>query len=109
MKQDKVTFNHGKEIYIYIVCEISTSFNISDYTTLENCLFGAVTLTRNADIIRYKYSWYGIAFDRHGRFSFGNGVGRNLIIFGVDMISSTKSDNRKIDDLILGKGPVQGL
>ena len=32
-------------------------------------------------------------------------TGRNVIIFGVDMSSSTKIDNRKKDNLILGKGP----
>ena len=37
------------------------------------------------------------------------GTGRNVIIFGVDMSSSTKIDNRKKDILILGKGPTQGL
>ena len=50
LKQDKVTFNHGKVVNIYIVYEISKSINISDYPTLENSLFGAVTLTKNADI-----------------------------------------------------------
>ena len=39
--------------------------NISDYRTLENCLFGAVSLTKNADIDKGKYSGYGIGFDRH--------------------------------------------
>ena len=37
------------------------------------------------------------------------GTGRNVIIFGVDMSSSTKIDNRKKNILILGKGPTQGL
>ena len=36
-------------------------------------------------------------------------TGRNVIIFGVDMSSSSKIDNRKKDILILGKGPTQGL
>ena len=110
LKQDKVTFNHGKIVNIYIVYEISKSINISDYLTLENCLFGAVSLTKNAEIDRCGYSGYGIGFDRHGSFSFpGTGLGRNVIIFGVDMSSSTKIDNRKKDILILGKGPTQGL
>ena len=69
LKQDKVTFNHGKVVNIYIVYEISKSINISDYPTLENWLFGAVSLTKNADIDKYKYSGYGIGFDRHGSFS----------------------------------------
>ena len=90
LKQDKVTFNHGKIVNIYIVYQISKSINIRDYPTLKNCLFGAVSLTKNADIGRYGYSGYEIGFDRHGRFSFpGTGLGRNVIIFGVDMGSST--------------------
>ena len=35
--------------------------------------------------------------------------GRNVIIFGVDMISSRHIDNKKKDILILGKDPTQGL
>ena len=53
-------------------------------------------MTKNADIDKYKYSGYGIGFDRKGSFSFpGTGLGRNVIIFGVDMSSSTKFDNKK--------------
>ena len=67
-------------------------------------------MTKNADIDKYKYSGYGIAFDRHGSFSFpGSRLGRNVITFGADMSSSTKTDNRKKINLILGKGPRQGL
>ena len=40
-------------------------FSISSYPTLENCLFGEVSLTKNADIDKYTYSGYGIGFDRH--------------------------------------------
>ena len=66
--------------------------------------------TKNADIDRYEYSGYGIGFDRHGSFSFpGTGLGRNVIIFGVDMSSLIKIDNREKKFLILGKGPTQGL
>ena len=36
-------------------------------------------------------------------------TGRNVIIVGVDMSSSTKIDNMKKDILLLGKGPTQGL
>ena len=77
---------------------------------LENCLFGAVKLTKNADIDKYGYSSYGIGFDRHGSFSFpGTGLGKYIIIFGVHMSSSTTIDNRKKHISILGKGPKQGL
>ena len=67
-------------------------------------------MSKNADIDKYKYSGYGIGFNRHGSFSFpGTGLGKNVIIFGVDMSSSRKIDNRKKDILILGKTPTQGL
>ena len=110
MKQDKIMYTDGKVVNIYIVYEISKSSNISEYPTLENCLFGAVSLTKNANIDRYGYSGCGIGFDRHGIVSFsGTESGRNVIIFEVDMSSSAKIDNRKKDLLILGKGPTQGL
>ena len=83
---------------------------INSYPTLTNGLFGAVKLTKNADIGKYKYCGYGIGFDGHGFFSHpSDGTGRNVIIFGEGMSSSTKIDNKTKDILILGKGPTQGL
>ena len=79
LKQNKVTYNHGTIVNIYIVYETSKNYNISSYPTLENCLFGAVSLTKHADIDQYKYSGYGIGFDRNGEFSFGKGFGRNVL------------------------------
>ena len=43
LQQDKVTYNHGKIVNIYIFYEISKNDNIRGYPTLENCLFGAVS------------------------------------------------------------------
>ena len=39
----------------------------------------------------------------------GDEVGRNVIIFGIDISSSPHIDNKKEDILILGKGSTQGL
>ena len=94
---------------IYIVYEINKNSNISSFPTLENCLFEAVSLTKHVDIDHYKCSGYAIGFDLKGEFSFGNGVGRNCIIFGVVMSLFSKIYNRKKDILILGKGPAQRL
>ena len=82
LKQDNVTFTHGKVVNIFSIYEISKSINISDYPTIEKCLFGAISLTENADIDKYKYSsGYGIGFDRYGSFSSsGITLGKNLII-----------------------------
>ena len=56
LKQDKATYYHGKIVNIYIVYEISKNYNISSYPSLENCLFGAASLTKHVDIDQYKYS-----------------------------------------------------
>ena len=111
MKQDKITYTHEKIANIYIVYEINKKDNaITSGLTLENCLFGAVTLTKNVNIDRYGYSGYGIGFDRKGIFSFsGGGYGKNVLILEVDMSFSTHIDNKKNDILVLGIGPTQGL
>ena len=88
--------------HIYIVYEINNNYNISSYPTLENCLFGAVKLAKIIDIDKYKYSGYGIGFDRNGIFSVGNGLGRFCVNFGEDMSSSVHADNKKKYILILG-------
>ena len=103
------TMPHTNVVKIYIVYEITSDYKDINYPTLENCLLGSVKLTKNADIEKYRYFGYGIVFDRQPSFSIGNETGKNVIIFGVDMSSSTKIDNRKKDILILGKGPTQGL
>ena len=103
------TMPHRNVVNIYIVYEITSDYKDINYPTLENCLFGFVKLTKNTDLDKYRYSRYGIGFDREISFSFNNDFGKNVIIFGVDMSSSTKIDNRKKDILILGKGPTQGL
>ena len=97
-------------INIFIVYEISKNYNISSYPTLENCSFGAVSLTKHVDIVQYKYSGYGIGFNRKGEFSFGsNGFGRNVIIFWAGMSSSVHANNRTKNILVLGKDSIQRL
>ena len=81
LKQSDHIYTHKKVVNIYIVYELAASgSNVSD-PTLKNCLFGAVTLTKNADIEKYKYSGYGIGFDITSSFSFnGGGFSQNVII-----------------------------
>ena len=47
LKQDKVMFNHGKVVNIYIVYELGASSSNDSDPILKNCLFDAVTLTKN--------------------------------------------------------------
>ena len=39
---------------IYLVYKINKIFPKGSYLTLKNCLFGALSLTKNADIGKYK-------------------------------------------------------
>ena len=109
LKQEKITFHHGRKVNIYIIYEIERSVSISSYPTLENCLFGAVNLTAHVVVDLYKYSGYGIGFNRKGFYSIVDEIGRNVIVFGVDMSSSPHIDNKKKDILIHGKDPTKGL
>ena len=72
-------------------------------------MFGAVKFTKNSDIDKYKYSGYGIGFDRKRKFSLGNGYGRSCINFGVDMSCSVHVDNKKKNILIPVEGHTQEL
>ena len=109
LKQSKHIFTHKKVVNIYIVYELGASSSNTSDPTIKNCLYGAVTLTKNADIENYRYSGCGIGFDRRSSFSFpSGGFGQNVLIFGADMSTSIYIDNKK-DILVLGRGPAQGL
>ena len=80
LKQSSHIFTHKKVVNIYIVYELAASSSHDSDPTIKNCLFGAVTLTKNADIEKYKYSGYDIGFDRRSSFSFtGGGFGQKFI------------------------------
>ena len=99
---NKLTYSYGTRGSIYIVYELGASGSNDSNPTLKNCLFGAVTLTKNADIEKYGYSGYGIGFDRRSSFSFpGNGFGQNVLIFGVYVSSSSHIDNKEKNILVL--------
>ena len=99
-----------KIINIYIVYDLQSNLNHNPDFTLENCLFGAVRVTKNSDVDKYKDSGYGIGFNGKGVFTHPAGSFGNIaIIFGVDMSSTVHIDNKGKDILILGKGPTQGL
>ena len=89
IKQDEFTFNK-KAVNICIAYDLDSNLNNFDPT-----LFGAIEITKNSDIDKYKYSGYGNGFDPKGIFQHPAGsFGNNAIIFGADMSSSTHSNNR---------------
>ena len=98
LKQSNYIFTHKTIVNIYIVYELAASSSHTSDPTIKIILFGAVNLTKNADIEKYKYSGYGIGFDRRSSFSFPNGgFGHNVLLFRADMSSSIHIDNKKKD------------
>ena len=55
------------------------------------------------DKSKYVYSSYGIALDGKGELNLGNNSTRNVMIFGVDDILASHTDNRKNNILVLGE------
>ena len=110
LRQDKVTYNHGPIVNIYIVCRLTPFTTSTKSAAQEKCLFGAAKLTKNDDIDKYKYSGYGTGFDSRGSFSHPSGeFGKNVVIFGADMSSSVHANNKTRNILVLGKDFVQGI
>ena len=111
-KQDKTRIpNNNNAINIYCVYKLDPIVSSRDDTfSLQNSLFGAMEITKNADTSKYKYKGYGIFFDGDGLFSMGNiNNGRNVIIFGVHENSVTHSNNKANNIFIMGDGFVQGI
>ena len=80
----------------YIACDLDTwSKNPVNNFKLNNLVIGATNIVENSDKEEWVYSGYRIAFEGAGSWSFDNDFDRNVIIFGVDNISSSYSDNRK--------------
>ena len=100
-----------KVINLYISYKLNPKIKKFDKDfALDNCLFGSVKLTKNADLDKYKYSSYDIGFDSRSEFLFTDrSYAKNVIIFGADMSSSVHIYNKGQDILILGEGPTQEL
>ena len=111
LETKNAAFTPPYTIYFFIVYELdSWSRDLISDCTLKDCLFRDVKLLKNTDQGKYQYSDYGAGFDSHSEFSLPDGVvGKNVIIFGVDTISSVHIDNKRRDAWILGKGPTEGL
>ena len=69
-QQNKVIIpNNNNVINIYCVYKIDPIASTRDDTfTVQNTLFGAMEITKNADTSKYNYKGYGICFDEGGTF-----------------------------------------
>ena len=95
-QSNNFTYDSGSRVNIYIAYELGASISNDSDTTPNNCLFGAVTLAKNADIDKYGYFGYGIGFDGRRTFLFPGGkFGQTLLILAIDMSTSGHIDNKK--------------
>ena len=110
MKQNKLGYEHGTVLNIFIVYELKNRRVDRPDFTVFNGLFGAMKITKDLNTSHYQYSSYGICFDGQSDFTFGNITnGKNVIIFGADMSFSSHSTNKTQNIYILGKDFVLGI
>ena len=113
-----LTPNNNNVINIYIVYKLDPIASSRDATfTIQNALFGAMQITKNADTSKYDYKGYGICFDE--RSEFGHTIteagfahttdARNVLIFGADMSFSVHKTNRANHIYVMGTGLTQGI
>ena len=111
-QQNKVIIpNNNNVINIYCVYKIdSIASTRGDTFTVQNALFGAMEITKNADTSKYNYKGYGICFDEGGTFSKGNiNDGRNVLIFGVHEHSLVHANNKANNIYVMGDLFVQEI
>ena len=118
-QQNKVIIpNNNNVINIYCVYKIGPIASTRDDTfTVQNALFGAMEIAKNADTSKYNYKWYGISFDEGGTFGHTIREGnfdhttnaRNVLIFGAGMSFSVHATNRANNIYVKGEAFVQGI
>ena len=100
-------------INIYIVYKLDTIASSRDTTfTIQNALFGAMQITKNADNSKNNYKVYSICFDERSHFGHTITEGgfthttdaRNVLIFGADMSFSVHATNRANNISVMGTG-----
>ena len=105
-------------INIYCVYKLDPIASSRDTTfTIQNALFGAMQITKNADNSKNNCKGYGICSDE--RSEFGHTVtedsradttdARHVLIFGADMSLSVHATNRANNIYVMGSGFTQGI
>ena len=105
-------------ISIYTVYKLDIIASSRDTTfTIQNALFGAIKITKNADNSKNNYKGYGICFDERSEFGHTITEGgfthttdaRIVLIFGADMSFSVHATNRANNIYFMGTDLTQGI
>ena len=110
-QQNKADVINNIAINIYCVYKLDPISSSRDDTfTVQNTLFGAMQVIKNADTSNYKYKGYGICFDEGGSFNKGNiSNGKNVLISGVDESSLVHINNKANNIYVMGDFFVQEI
>ena len=108
---------HNNIINIYIVYKLDPITSKDTTFTIQNALFAAMQITKNADTSKYNYKRYGICFDESEEFThvrkrdnFSDTTdGRNVIIFGVDTSFSKHANNKANNIYVMGKDYIKKI
>ena len=102
-QQNKVIIpNNNNAINIYCVYKLDPIAASRDTTfTIQNALFGAMHITKNADTSKYDYKGYG-------GFTHTTDA-RSVLNFGADMSFSVHKTNRANHVYFMGTGLTQGI
>ena len=115
--QDIITIPNNV-INIYCVYKLDPiDFSRNNEFTIQNALFGAIEITKNANTSKYKYKGYGICFNESEEFTHVRKEGnfdhtitaRNVIIFGADMRFSKHANNKANNIYVMGKDYIQKI
>ena len=116
-----LTSNHvinTNVINIYIVYKLDRIASSRNTTfTIQNALFGAMQITKNADNSKNNYKGYGICFDERNEFGHTITEGgfthttdaRNVLIFEADISFSVHATNRANNIYVMGTGLTLGI
>ena len=97
MQKNFSSFYRNFILNLHIVYELNAwPRNFTNNFKLKNCLFGTVKLTRNADKSKLSNNGQETAFDGKDIWSYGNDFARNVLIFGVDNTSSSRTNDGSI-------------
>ena len=97
LNQNNATYTPPNRINFSVVYELDTcSQDLNSHFNLKYFLFRCVKLAKNSDSDKYVYSRYSVGSDSRTKLSLpDDSMGKNDIIFGVDMSSSVHIDNKK--------------
>ena len=93
-------------VNIYMIYKLDSITSRDTTVTIQNALFGAMQITKNADTSKYNYKGYGICFDESEELTHVRKKGN----FNDTTLSFSKHANNKANNIyVMGKDYIQKI